>query len=225
MKISVKHIEIGKTNNFIMLVAAIASIITIFSLISAKALVSQSAYQRKVLAEKSKAVKQLKDNVNAANTLKSQYDVFESGNPNIIGGQGGSNPGNGPSDGDNARIVLDALPSQYDFPALTSSLERIMTNDHVAIQSIGGTDQGSTTTSTSSSDGKSQAIVIAFSGVVLTDYATSQNLIKDFERSIRPVDITNLTLAGSSSAMTITLQANTYYQPGVSLTIGQKVLK
>jgi hypothetical protein len=169
--ISVKHVEINKANNLINIVVGVATIVIVFSLMSAKALVSQSSYQHKAISEKNKAAKQLKANVSAANTLKNQYDVFESANPNIIGGQGGDNTGDGPSDGDNARIVLDALPSQYDFPALTSSLEKIVTGVNVSIEGISGTDAGdagsssSSTSSTSSggSSSKSQATPVAFS--------------------------------------------------------------
>jgi hypothetical protein len=113
MPISVKHVQINKANNMINIVIAAASIVVAFSLFSAKALVGQSSYQHRVIAEKNKASAQLKANVTAANNLKTQYDVFEQANPNIIGGQGGSNPGEGPTDGDNSRIVLDALPSQW----------------------------------------------------------------------------------------------------------------
>lgn len=222
-KTSIKHVQIDKARNNMLIVVAIASIVTAFSLLSAKALLSQSSYQHKVLKEKNKAIKQLKTNINAADTLKSQYDVFEAQDPNIIGGQGGTNPGNGPNDGDNARIVLDALPSQYDFPALTSSIEKIVTQENISVQGIGGTDDSAAVgTGASDSGGQSQAAPITFSLSALTDYNHSLSLIKDFERSIRPFDITNLTLSGSSKDINVTIQANTYYQPGISLQIGEK---
>jgi len=224
IKTSIKHLQIINANNMMFTVVAVASLVIVFSLLGAKALLSQSNFQHKILKEKNKAVQQLKSNIDAANTLKTQYDVFENENPNIIGGQGGINvSSNGPSDGDNARIVLDALPSQYDFPALTSSLEKIIDNDHLGVQSIGGTDAGqSSSTSTSS---QSQPQPMAFSLSVLTDYNSSQTLIKDLERSIRPIDVTSLTIQGSSASLTVNVQANTYYQQAISLQIGHKVLK
>lgn len=231
---------IDKANNLMFAAVATSAMVVVFSLLSAKALLSQSSFQHKVLKAKNSAVNQLKSNLSAANTLKNQFDVFEKGNPNIIGGQGGVNTtANGPSDGDNARIVLDALPSQYDFPALTSSLEKIVNNDHVSVQGIGGTDNsgptsgGSTATSTtptststaSPSSQTSSAQSIPFTITAQTSYANSKTLILDFERSIRPIDITNLVLQGSSSNTTVNIQANTYYQPGVSLQISHKELK
>lgn len=136
MKTSVKHLQIDKASNMMMIVVALSSVAIVFSLVSTKTLLSQSSYQKRVLSEKKKAIKQLQDNISAAQTLKTQYDVFVKGNPNIIGGIGGQNA-NGPSasgqDGDNAKIVLDALPSEYDFPALISSVEKIATADHVSL--------------------------------------------------------------------------------------------
>jgi hypothetical protein len=228
-KTSVKHVQINKANNTMLAIAAAAAVVTVFSLLSAKALLSQSSYQHRVLKEKNKAVKQLQENVDAAKALKTQFDIFEAGNPNIIGGLGGVNAGfTGPSDGDNARIVLDALPGQYDFPALTSSIEKIVNNDKVAVQGFSGTDAAPTPTDDGSSTSDPQTPVaspMAFTLTVTTDYSTSMNLIKDFERSIRPFDITNLTLSGSSSNMNVSIQANTYYQPAMSLQIGHKEVK
>jgi hypothetical protein len=229
IKTSIKHLLIDKANNMMFAIVAVASLVVVFSLLSAKALLSQSSFQHKVLKAKNTAISQLKSNIDAANTLKTQYDVFEKGDPNIIGGQGGTNSSStGPSDGDNARIVLDALPDKYDFPALTSSVEKIVNNDHVAVQGITGTDNTGLTTSPTSptaTSGQSQAQTMAVSIAAQTDYTTSLTLMKDLERSIRPFDVTNLQIQGSSSNLSITIQANTYYQPGITLQIGSQELK
>jgi hypothetical protein len=227
-KPSIKHVQINKANNLIFIVVALSALVVSFSLVSAKTLLGQSSFQHKVLKEKNTAIKDLKDNIEAANTLKTQYDTFENANPNILGGQGGTNVNStGSSDGDNAKIVLDALPASYDFPALTSSLEKIIENDHLTVQGISGTDNTQTinnptgTTSTASTTpGSSQTL--PFTVTIQTDYNSSLNLVKDFERSIRPVDVTGITMSGRSSSLNISMQAVTYYQPSVSLQIGQK---
>jgi hypothetical protein len=144
LKTSIKHVQIDHANNTMLYVVAAAAIITVFSLISAKSLLSESAYQHKVLKARNDAIKKLKKNVEQAKTLKQHYDLFESQNPNIIGGRGGVDMANaiakgvtngnvtigtqtvalGAQDGDNAKVVLDALPTIYDFPALISSIEK-----------------------------------------------------------------------------------------------------
>jgi hypothetical protein len=233
---SIKHLQINKANNSMFIAVTIASIVTVFSLLSAKALLGQSSYQHKVLAERKKAVKQLKSDLQSAKDLKQQYDTFAKQDPNIIGGQGGEKTAAGPSDGSNARIVLDALPSQYDFPALISSIEKIGTNDHLNLQSISGTDEGrdSTPTSTSAAAAPATATATAvsegpntmsFSITSNTDYANSLVLLNDLERSIRPIDVVQLSIAGDVNALITSVQANTYYQPAISLQITQKEVK
>ncbi len=224
LHISIKHFEINKANNRLAITVAVAVIISVFCLVSAKSLLNQSAYQRRVLAAKQTAANQLKTNVAAAQQLLVQYQVFENNTPNIIGGQGGSNPGNGPSDGDNARIVLDALPSQYDFPALISSLEKILGNEGVSVQGINGTDAGQPV-AVSSSSGNIQPEPITFSVDATTSYSNSKKMIQDFERSIRPMSITNLQLSGTQDSMHITINATTYYQPSKTFSVGSKELR
>jgi hypothetical protein len=246
VKASIKHLQIAKANNFMFIVVALASILVVFSLASTKTLMSVSSYQHKALKAKNVAIKKLQDNVKAANALQKQYDAFESQNPNIIGGvggldvaqaiaqqgeQSGSIQVNGKAislsgqDGDNAKIILDALPSSYDFPALITSVEKIANQDHIPLQGVGGTDQPSTTAQSSSSVAAAQPQQIPISFSVQTDFQTVKVLLTDLERSIRPVDITTITLSGSGNNMNVSLQSSTYYQNPISLQIKQKVVK
>lgn len=223
IKTSIKHLQINKANTRILIIIAVTSIVTAFSLMSTKALFQQSMYQRKVLGERNKAVKLLEANVESAKKLKAQYDVFEEGDPNIIGGQGGENAGAGLSDGDNAQIALDALPSQYDFPALISSIEKIVNEKHLTIQGISGIDAGDQSGEVSSAQPQSQSM--AFSLNTQSDYQAVLTLLKEFERSIRPFDITAFSITGSASSITSNIQGNTYFQPSVSLKPEEKVIR
>lgn len=220
--ISVRHIDINKANNRLAITVAVAVIVSVFCLMSAKSLLSQSSYQRRVLKEKHTAANQLKANVNAAKQLMVQYKVFQEGNPNIIGGQGGTNAGNGPSDGDNAKIVLDSLPSQYDFPALVSSVEKILAQEGITVQGIGGTDQGQPS---NDSTGSPQPVDMTFSVDALTSYDGSRKLVEDFERSIRPIDVNNIQMSGTQDTLHFTINSTTYYQPAKSFTVGQKEVR
>jgi hypothetical protein len=246
VKASVKHLQIDKDNNLMFIIVAVASIMVVFSLVSAKTLLGVSSYQHKALKAKEGAVKKLQANVKAADALKQQYDTFESQNPNILGGVGGldvakaiSEQGeqsgvikvNGQTlnlsgqDGDNAKIVLDALPSSYDFPALISSIEKVANQDHIPLQGVGGNDQGTTTTAPTTgiaASSKAEAQPIPFSVNLQSDFHTVQTLFNDLERSIRPIDVTEISLSGSGSNMNVSVQANTYYQTPVSLQITEK---
>lgn len=224
MKLSVvvKKSQISQDNSRVMAVVAVACVITIFSLISVKSLLGQASHQKKIINARNDAAKQLKADIDVANRLSNTFDVFNSANPNMIGGIA-DNKSTGPLDGDNSRITLDALPSQYDFPALISSLEKILSNDKISNPSISGTDTSATSSNSSSPAPQPVTIPVTVSGT--TNYAGVQNLIKDFERSIRPFDITNLQLGGNEASMQFSLSLNTYYQPAKSLDLGSKEVK
>ncbi len=218
---STKRLMIDKANSTIVIVVAVASFVTVFSLVASRALLSQRSYQARVTAEKEKAAKQLKDNATAVASLQTSYKAFVGTSSNLLGG----NPnGTGDKDGDNARIILDALPSKYDFPAVASSLEKLLTNQSLKIISISGSDQevqqeanGSSPTPTT--------VDMPFNIVVSGSYGALQSLLTTLERSIRPIQIQTVDLSGTDSNMTMTISAKTFYQPEKTLNISTKVVK
>jgi hypothetical protein len=187
VKTSIKHLQIDKDNNLMFIAVALAAVLVVFSLVSAKTLLGVSSYQHRVTL--------------GGKTLN-------------LSGQ----------DGDNAKIVLDALPSSYDFPALISSVEKVANQDHIPLQGVGGTDQGSSPTAASAAPttSASQYQNISFSVATQADYHTVQTLINDLERSIRPVDVTQFTITGSGNNLNVSVQANTYYQSPITLQIKNK---
>jgi hypothetical protein len=242
LRTSVKHLQIDRANNLMFYVVAAAAVVTVFSLISAKSLLSESSYQHKVLKARKVAISKLKSNLTAANSLKQRYDVFESENPNVIGGRGGldiatalaKGINNGTAningqvvtlsgqDGDNAKIVLDALPSVYDFPALISSIEKIANLDQVPLQGITGSDDSATQTTATTDSTSSEPNMMPFSINSRTNYSVAKTLVADLERSIRPMDVTSFALDGSGDSLNVTIQANTYFQAPISLQFKQQ---
>ncbi len=218
---STKHTLIDKANNMMVVVIAVGSFITVFSLVASKALLSQQAYQSRVTAQKEKAVKQLKSNINAVNNLQTAYKAFVETPDNLLGG----NPkGQGDKDGDNAKLILDALPSKYDFPALATSLEKILTGENFKIQSIGGTDeeiqQGGNTASPNP-----QPVTMPFQVSFTGSYASMGFLLATLEKSIRPIQVQTLDLSGQNGNMQAAISGQTYYQPAKNLSITTKVIK
>lgn len=208
-----------------MIVIAIATVVTVFCLTSSKALLSQASYQRQVLKATHDITTQLQNNTKTANTLITQYKaVFQGDGPtNIIGGKNTKEPTARPPDGDNARIVINALPTTYDFPALLTSVSSILSSANIQSPSIGGTDESSLADNQPKASPQPTTITINVGGT--GTYASVQKLIKDFERSIRPFDVTNLTLSGGDSSLQVTMNMNTYFQPAKALTIDSKEIK
>jgi Tfp pilus assembly protein PilO len=175
--------------------------------------------------EKRAALKTLKTNKANIDTLVSSYGSFANEDVNILGG---SKSGSATRDGDNSRIVLDALPSQYDFPAFVTSIEKLVQSQGgVTISALGGTDN-----STSSASNAAQPALASATPVELKvplsvtgDYTKIQAFIKTLESSIRPLYVNNLRLSGSDSSMTLNTDLTTYYQPEARFDVTTKVVK
>ena len=216
-----KRALIDQANSRVVVATSIAAFVVVFSLVATKTLISQAAYQNHVISAKKAAVKQLKADIKATDTLKTSYAAFLGTTQNIIGGDPG---GSGAQDGDNAKIVLDALPSSYDFPALATSLEKLISTQQLTIESIKGTDDEVAQSSNQSSS-TPQPVPIPFEFSVTGDYGAIQGLIGQFEHSIRPFQVQTIAISGDQGKLTADITAQTFYQPAKNLNIKEKVVK
>jgi hypothetical protein len=208
---SIKSVAIDKTQTQMVTVVAIAAVLTVFALMFAKTLLSEQSFQSRLIHADETASSQLTADTKAANQLTNYYNYFESHTTNILGG---SSTGNGPQDGSNATIILDALPSQYDFPALASSITKIFNYLNLPNNSVSGSDLEATQGNVKASNNP-QPIAMPFNfSVSGTSYTSIQDLVKTLEYSIRPIQIESMSISGSQNSMTISVQAQTYYQPG-----------
>jgi hypothetical protein len=211
-KTSIKHVQIDKSQSTILAVIALAVAFCVFGLFATKTLVSKGLYQRRALHAERNVASTLKNNYSAAQTLVTQYKVFAQQDPNVLGG---SLNGSGPNDGDNPRITLDALPSKYDIPALGSSIEKILEGRSITINSLNITDDPSSNSDQPEAQPQNKTIPFSFEGT--TNYKSGQQLLQDFERSIRPFDLNSLEIDGTDNAMKLTVNMNTYFEPARSL--------
>jgi hypothetical protein len=221
MKFSGKQLMINKANARMITVIIIASIVVVFSMVASRALLSQRSYQARVITQKEKAVKQLKTNVDAVQKLAGAYTTFVNQPVNAIGG---SLNGVGNRDGDNAKIILDALPSQYDFPALATSLEKVLTSPTNKIEAITGIDDELNQQAANSSPNP-LPVNMPFEIKVDSTYVSIQGLITTLQQSIRPFQVLTMQLSGADAALKLDMTARTYYQPSKSLTIKTTVIK
>jgi uncharacterized protein involved in tolerance to divalent cations len=222
LEISTKRLAISKANARMVAVIVGASFVTVFCLMASKAVFSQYQYQGKVVKQKEIANNQLKANEKAFDKLSASYKAFDSSSVNIISG---TRDGTGDNDGRNSKIILDALPSSYDFPALASSIEKILTDNGLKVSSITGTDDQLNQQGNLSSPNP-QATDIPFSFTVSgASYASIQQLLDKLQRSIRPIQVDTINIGGGSNDMSVTVNAHTYYQTGKSLNVTKKVVK
>jgi len=219
--LSSKRLQISKANLYIVIVISVACFVSIFALTASKALFSQRNYQARVIAQKEQTKTQLQANLKTRDQLVATYKSFVNRDINIIGG---TRDGTTDRDGDDAKIVLDALPSKYDYPALASSLERLMTLNGLTIANISGTDDEVN----QSVAGVSQSPVpievpftIDFSGT----QENTKNFLQSLNRSIRPIQVQKISVSGNDEKLTTNIVAKTYYQPEKALTLKNEVVK
>lgn len=219
--LSIKRIAIDKANGTLLIAIGIATFITIFSLVAAKSLISQGRYQAKVIHKQEQARDQMKKNIEAAKSLDTAYQEFEDSPENILGG----NPqGTGDRDGENARIVLDALPSKYDFPALATSIEKMLKDNNVVMNSFTGTDDELAQASNGSSNNP-QPIELPFTVEASVSSQSGKNFIGLFEKSIRPMQIKKVVLTGSNDQLKASLTVKTFFQPEKKLEVRKEAVK
>lgn len=211
-----KRKQVDKAQATMLGIVIAASVFTVFCLVASKSLFSQAGYLNRVAGEKQKAVDQLKLNKDAVTKLVASYKNFAIQDPNLIGGVNG---GPGDRDGDNGRLVLDALPSKYDFPALATSLEKLLTG--YTINEISGSDDEVSQEQVENA----QLVEMPFTLDVGSDYAGMQALIKTFEKSIRPFQIKTIEISGTNGKLEAVINAKTFYQPEKDLKIDMKVVK
>lgn len=244
MHVSTKRLQIDKANSTIVAVVGIAAFLVAFSLVAARSLISRQSYQNKVISAQEKARDQLQANIDAVDDLKVKYSEFVNRQENIIKG---NSTGNGERDGDNARIILDALPSKYDFPALASSLEKILADRNYTITTISGVDDeagqnggaqgaegegvdpaaaaaGSAAQTQQSASGS--AVEMPFEIGAEGNYKGMIELLNVFRNSIRPLYVQVLTFkAGDGDTIQVDIQGKSYYQPERALNITEEVVQ
>lgn len=120
--------------------------------------------------------------------------------------------------------MLDALPSKYDYPALVTSMEKILSGQNVTIKSIGGTDDILSQANPVSSSAPTPQ-EMPFQLTVTGDYNSVRKVVEAFEKSIRPINVQTLALNSEQNKITMIVTAKTYFQPAKNLNIRTEVVK
>ena len=237
MHISTKRIQIDKANSTIVVAVGVAAFAVAFSLIAGKSLIARQSYQNKVIKAQEQARDQLISNIDAVDDLKTKYSEFVGRQENIIKG---NSAGNSERDGDNARIILDALPSKYDFPALASSLEKILVDRSYKIQTISGVDdeaaqngggqEAASDPAVADASQEQQAPVAAvemlFELGAEGNYSGIMDLLGVLRNSIRPLHVQKLTFSvGDGDSVQVNISGKSYYQPERTLNITEEVVQ
>lgn len=191
-----KRTLISKDNARMMFAVTAAAVVFVVGVVLARALWSQMQYQNRVIAAKTTARDNLQANVKALQSLASKYSDFDKGT--IV----------------NSKVVLNALPSKYDFPALAASVEKLVNtqtgSSRYKLESFGGSDLAATAEGQS---GDPKPVAMPFSIEISGNYEALKQFVLDLERSIRPFKVTSMQISGADETLRASMQVETYYQP------------
>lgn len=220
-----KREQIAGTRKQVFIWVALASAVVVVCLVVGLNIVQRINYQGKVNGELSKADQALKSSVNSIDGLIDNVDALRA-NEQL-------NLKNLKSDDSTVfQVVIDALPTEDDSVALSSSIQaRILAGTGVTIDQLSIESTGSTTSASSSSDDESTsssssamptAQPITFRLSVVGNYDSVTKFLQSIENTIRPIKIDTLEIEGSDDRLTATITATTYYSPNVDYTVGSK---
>ena len=220
-----KREQIAGTRKQVFIWVALASAVVVVCLVVGLNIVQRISYQGKVNGELSKADQALKSSVNSIDGLIDNVDALRADEQ--------LNLKNLKSDDSTVfQVVIDALPTEDDSVALSSSIQaRILAGTGVTIDQLSIESTGSTTSASSSSDDESTsssssampaAQPITFRLAVVGNYDSVTKFLQSIENTIRPIEIDTLEIEGSDDRLTATITATTYYSPNVDYTVGSK---
>lgn len=217
---SIKHDIISRDSTRIVVAVAITVFLIVFCGFAIKTLFSQSLYHNRVISEKEKTLDRLKQNKDALETLEQSYNAFVSEPENILGG----NPnGLGPIDGNNRKIVLDALPGKYDYPALSSSFEKILVEGGYNVGSIGGAEQRNVEQTATANV---TPIEIPYKFTFTSTLEETKTLLRTLESSIRPMHVDRLSVQiGGEGILTTSVTLHTFYTQPKTFELGSKEIE
>jgi hypothetical protein len=221
-----KRQQIKQANRMMLLWVAGASVVVGISVVVMVFLVQKIVFGEKVVTEKNKTVSVLEKNLNAVDDLRNNIRVLNT-NKDLITTRLNN-------EGEPIQSVLDALPADANSTALASSLQTKLLAGvpGIVVETINvvPVDGLETTASSSVQSGVSGvgANEIGFTFSVSADaanYSALRQVLERLEKSIRPFNVTGLSVEGQGKRVVMTATGVSYYNPAKTVDLTNKVVK
>lgn len=218
-----KRQQITKANRTMFLWVAAASVVVGFSLVIAIFLWQKISFGEKVLAEKSKTLTTLNQDLERVPALRDNIRLLET-NENLKETR--------LKDDDRAiQSVLDALPADANSTALGSSLQSKLlagvngvTLDAIKVDPVIGVETIENTVE--GTDAGQNKINFTFTVSVASNNPDGlRDVLLRLERSIRAINISSLTIEQQGTRLVMSAAGHAYYQPARSIELKDKVVR
>jgi len=215
-----KRTQIAKANRTMFLWIAGASALVGFAAVASIFLAQKLFFNEKILAEKQNTITILEHNNSVVEDLESEVRVLDT-NEALASAKA--------QDSDQAiQVILDALPSEANSPALGASLqtkllagieiESLQVDPVVGVESLGGDAVEGTVI-----EGDVSA-AITFRFTVNGNQEAFRSILSNLERSIRTIAISSVRITSGESADTMTVEARAFYEPSKTIELQDKVV-
>lgn len=228
-----KRTQIASANRTMFIWVAGVSVVFGFALVASMFLFQMLVFNERVLIKKNQTISNLKSNNSIADSLKKQVKALESNQA--------LNEIKAYPDDNALQVILDALPSEANSVALGSSLQRklIESVPGIIIESLVpepvlGIEElnGDTAVVDASADGSSSQAEIPFSLMVNGTENNLKQMLINFEKSIRTIDVTMITIEKQSGAdgqvsdiLSLSLRGRAFYEPERTVQLKDEVVK
>ena len=243
-----KRQQITNTRKQVFTWVALAAALVVICLVVGWNLMQRINYQNKVNRDVGKTAQTMHDNVEAADKLIKNVNALKANAALSL-------PNLKADDSTVFQVVIDALPTEDDSVALSSSLQnKILSKSGVTIEQINvdttesdsssdsssssSSSSGSSSSSSGSSSSSSKSGVskaddiqfpvakpITFRVSLVGSFDSVKSALQDIESTIRPITITKLTIDGSDDKLNATIEAQTYYSSKVNFKLGKKEIQ
>ncbi len=210
--VSSKNMQIQKASTQTFIAVTIAAVVVAMALVALNFLWGTAKYNDKVQSRQEEARDTLESNVEVIPDLEEAYRVLEL--------SGALTPDQEPEK-ENAEVILDALPTKFDFAELAASMENLAKKSSVQLEGFSGVDEGS---DASVAVPDPEPLPLPFSVNVSGEYTAVAKFMRGLENSIRPMKVVSVSLTGTSNRLQATFNIETSYQPAFDLNIQKEVV-
>lgn len=218
-----KRQQIAGANKMMFIWVAGASVIVGAALVASVFLGEKLIFTEKVLGAKQDTASVLSDNLDNVGKLKDQVRVLNT-NSALKSSMTSDET-------DPIQVVLDALPSDANSTALGASLQQYFLDDpDITVQSLSvipveGVESSDATVSDDASVSAAQNSISFNFTVNIKSAGAVESLLKNLERSIRTIDLTNLTINYQDGTFVVNADGVAYYEPAKTVTLKDETIK
>jgi hypothetical protein len=219
-----KRQQITHANRMMFLWIAGVSVVVGFAFVLIIFLVQKIWFGERVLGEKGNTISVLEKNLGTVPQLKDNVRVLNT-DENLMATR--------LKDTDPAlQSVLDALPADANSTAMATSLQTKLLGvqgviiETLKVDPVSGVEVDSGTSGTDSSDPNSNTIGFSFSvSAPISNQDALRQVLQNLEKSIRPFNVTSLSIESQGSRVVMTATGVGYYETAQKVQLSEKVVK